>query len=151
MVLATVRASSAIEGPFVPRGHVRLAKACVGYRRSIEYLAWIENAFRVQHPLDIQHQRPLLRVARDWEPCLLLQTDAMFGRDRTANPAQWLIDAAFNLFPVFGAARTNGDGQIAVAHMSKERKAPFMPAKIGRASCRERGGRPCISRWLPSY
>src|SRR3546814_12983828 len=83
MVLATVRASSAIEGPFVPRGHVRLAKACVGYRRSIEYLAWIENAFRVQHPLDIQHQRPLLRVARDWEPCLLLQTDAMFGRDRT--------------------------------------------------------------------
>src|SRR3546814_19119817 len=90
----------------------------VGYRRSIEYLAWMENAFRVQHPLDIQHQRPLLRVARDWEPCLLLQTDAMFCRDRTANPAQWLIDAAFNLFPVFGAARTNGDVQIAVAHMS---------------------------------
>src|SRR3546814_6436563 len=119
-----------MEVPFVPRGHVRLAKACVGYRRSIEYLAWIENAFRVQHPLDIQHQRPLLRVARDWEPCLLLQTDAMFGRDRTANPAQWLIDAAFNLFPVFGAARTNGDVQIAVAHMSKERHAPFMPDRL---------------------
>src|SRR3546814_16785191 len=108
MVLATVRASSAIEGPFVPRGHVRLAKACVGYRRSIDYLAWIENAFRVQHPLDIQHQRPLLRVARDWEPCLLLHTDAMFGRARTANPPQRLIDASSILFPVFRDARTTG-------------------------------------------
>src|SRR3546814_15044654 len=54
----------------------------------------------------------------------------MFGRDRTANPAQGLIDAAFNLFPVFGAARTNGDVQIAVAHMSKERNAPFMPDRL---------------------
>src|SRR3546814_14971871 len=54
----------------------------------------------------------------------------MFGRDRTANPAQGLIDAAFNLFPVFGAARTNGDVQIAVAHMSKKRYAPFMPDRL---------------------
>src|SRR3546814_13040557 len=124
MLLAHVSARSAIYGTFVPRGHVLLAKACVGYRRIIEYLAWIENAFRVQHPLDIQHQRPLLRVARDWEPCLLLQTDAMFGRDRTANPAQWLIDAAFNLFPVLRDARTNGDVHVAVAHLDKEPNAP---------------------------
>src|SRR5262245_9081313 len=88
---------------------------------SLENLAGIEDALRVERSLEGAHQSDLGRRAGMMQIRLFLEPDAMLGGYRTIQPGKRTVDDVLDRFPDLGVVRRgrNHEVQVAVAEVAE--------------------------------